>query len=139
MTLSKLFSWEPLIYQVHDLISMINNETKRRTENLKIQVLKDISFLEFDLKAIFKNASQFRKFCLIMINVDKNISRNCKIGHCYIREDVSVYVMINCDFIIFKNCNHCIKDSIPVQYILFCSLNSIHDLKTKWNIIQVER
>ena len=46
INLSKLSSCEPFIYQLHDLIILINTKTKRRLENSEIQVRKDIpSFL----------------------------------------------------------------------------------------------
>ena len=47
--------------------------------------------------------------------------------------------MINCNFLIFKNCNHCIKELIPLSSGWGCSLNSINALKTKWTLISIER
>ena len=58
---------------------------------------------------------QFKKCCLIISSVDKIISRHCNKIHCNIREDFDVDNMINCDFNIFKNCDHCIKESIPLS------------------------
>ena len=59
--LSKFSSQEPFIYQFHDVISLINTETKRRLSNQEIQVLKHRSLLYFHLKRFFKNSCQFRK------------------------------------------------------------------------------
>ena len=74
----KFSSWEPFIYQLHDMITLINTETKRILDNPKMQVLNDRSFLEFNLKIIFKNSSQFKKFCLVISMVDDIASIKCK-------------------------------------------------------------
>ena len=50
----KCSSWEPFIYQLHDMIILINTETKRIMENIKFQVLKDRSFLYSNLKKILQ-------------------------------------------------------------------------------------
>ena len=47
--------------------------------------------------------------------------------------------MINCDFLIFHHCNHCIKEYITLLTGWFYFLNSIYELKTKQNLISVER
>ena len=87
----KFFSWKPFIYQYHDMIILINTETKRIMENLKMQVLKDRSFLYSNLKIFFKNYSQFRKFCLIISSVENIISRYFKILH-YPSQGVFMYM-----------------------------------------------
>ena len=46
--------------------------------------------------------------------------------------------MINCDFLIFNNCNYFIKDSILLFSRWFCSLEPIRALKKKWTIISIE-
>ena len=46
--------------------------------------------------------------------------------------------MINCAFIIFKSCNHRIKESIKLTPGWFCYLNSIHALKTKWTATSID-
>ena len=46
--------------------------------------------------------------------------------------------MINCDFLIFRNCNHSIKELTTFSPVWFCSLNSIHALKKKWSFISIE-
>ena len=109
-----------------------------RLKHSGIQILKEISFLDFHLKVLFKNSCQFRKCCIIISSVDNIISIDCKIGHCYIREDFDVDILINCAIIISKNCDHCIQESIPLSSIGFCSLNSVHALKKKWTIISIE-
>ena len=73
------------------------------------------------------------KFCLVTSSVDNIISINRKIGHSSIREDLDVYGMVNGGFIIFHNCNHCMKEYIPFLSVCFCSLNFIHALKKKIN------
>ena len=50
-----LLIWEISIYYFHDVIIMINTETKRRLKNPKIQVLKERPFLHFNPK---KNLSK---------------------------------------------------------------------------------
>ena len=60
INVSKLSSWEPFIYQIHDVISPINTKTKRR---LKIQKFK---YLNTDtswtyIYIIFKHFSEFSK------------------------------------------------------------------------------
>ena len=47
--------------------------------------------------------------------------------------------MINCAFLIFKKCYHCIKESISFFSGWFCLLNSIHALKKKCTIIFIDR
>ena len=47
--------------------------------------------------------------------------------------------MINCDFIIFNSCNHCIKVWISMSSRCFCFLNYIHELKTKLTFVSIER
>ena len=85
------------------------------------------------------NYSQFRKWCLMISSVENIIIRNCNIGHCSIIEDLDVYDMINCDFLIFINFNHCIREYIPLSSVWFCYLNSINALNKKWNFISIER
>ena len=131
INLSKFSIWETLIYQFHDLIILINTETKRIMTNKKIQALKDISFLEFKIKIFFKNSSQLRKYCIIIISVDNVIIRNRNIRHSYNREFFDVYRIINCSFIIFQNFNYYIKYQIILLSSWFCSLYSIHELKEK--------
>ena len=46
--------------------------------------------------------------------------------------------MINFYFPIFNNFNHWIKESIPFLSRWFCSLNYVHTLKIKWNIISID-
>ena len=104
-----------------------------------MQVLKDRSFLDFNLKIFFKKYSYFRKCYLVISSDNKIISRNRKIGHSSIREDLDVDDMTNCAFIIFHNCNHCIKESITFPSGWFCSLYYSHELKNKWTIILIER
>ena len=59
--------------------------------NPKIEVLKDRSFLKFNLKCLLKNLSEFRKGYL-SISIIQNISIiNCKIVYSYIREYLNVY------------------------------------------------
>ena len=48
-----------------------------------------------------------------MSSVENIISRNHKIGHSYIREDLCVYGMINFASLISHNVQHCIKELIP--------------------------
>ena len=47
--------------------------------------------------------------------------------------------MINFSFIIFNNSDHCIKESIKFSSSWFFSLNYIYALKTKWNIIPIDK
>ena len=47
--------------------------------------------------------------------------------------------MINCAFLIFHHCTHCIKEFIPLSSGWFRSLNSIHALKTKWAFVLIYR
>ena len=82
--LSKFSSWVPLIYQFHDVISIINTKTKRRLENQGIWVLKDRYLLDFLLKVFFKNSCYFRKYCPIISSVENITRRDCKMGHCSI-------------------------------------------------------
>ena len=47
--------------------------------------------------------------------------------------------MINCAFIIFMNCNHLIKELIPLSSSWCCSLNCIHALNIRRNVVLIER
>ena len=139
MKLYKCSNWGPFIYQFHDVISFINTKTMRRLVNSEIQVLKDRYVLKYNLKRFFKNSSSFRKLCLMVSSADNIARRNPKTGHCSISKYLDADGMIDCDFLIFKNCSHCINDPIPFLSIWFCSLNSILALKTKWTFILIER
>ena len=72
-------------------------------------------------------------------SVENIIGGNCRIVNISIIQDLDLYGMINCDFIILKNFNHCIKESITLYSIWLCSLDSIHAFKTKYTIISIER
>ena len=121
------------------MISLINTKTNRILENPQIQVLRDRSFLDFNLKIFFKNYSQLIKYCLIISSVDNIISRNRNIGHNSTREDLDADIMIDCDFFIFQNCSHCTKELITLSSGWICYLNSIYALKEKRNVISIER
>ena len=45
---------------------MINNETKKRLKNPEIQVLQDISSLEFNIKDFFKHFYEFSELYLVI-------------------------------------------------------------------------
>ena len=60
------------------------------------------------------------------------------IRHCSIREDLDVYGMFDCAFLIFNNCDPFIKEFISLLSGWFCSVSSIHALKTKRTIIWIE-
>ena len=51
---------------------------------------------------------------VISSSIDNTISRDYKIGHCAISENFDVYSMINCTLLIFKNCDHYIKEYITL-------------------------
>ena len=118
---------------------MINTETKRRLTNPKILALKYRYFLYSNLIIFFKKSSKFSKLCLIISSFCNIIRRECKIGHSSTREHLDVYGMINFSFLIFHNCNHFIKELVKSLSSWFCTLNSIHALKTKWTMILIER
>ena len=119
------------------MISLINTENNSRLENPKIQVIKYTSFFGFNLKIFIKNSSQFSKLYLVISSSYNIVSIKCKIGHSSVREYLVVDGMINCAFLIFQNCNNCVKDYIPFSSRLFCSLRYIHELKAKWNVISI--
>ena len=102
-------------------------------------VLKYRYFLYSDLKSFFKNYSESRKCCCISSNTHNTTSRNREIVHSSIREYLDVDGIINCSFIIFNNFNHCINELISLFSRWFCSLNSVHTLKTKWTTILIKR
>ena len=77
----KLSNQEAIMHQYHYLISLINIETNSILANTKVQVLKDISFLYFNHKRLFKNSSELMKFCLVISSAYNIISRNRKIQH----------------------------------------------------------
>ena len=95
--------------------------------------------MDFNLKIFFKNSSWFSKYCLVIINVDIIISKKNKMEHIYIREDLNLYGMINCNCLILNNCYHCIKELIPLLSGWFCSLNYIHALKKKCTVLLIDR
>ena len=47
--------------------------------------------------------------------------------------------MIDCDFIVFKNCNHCVYQYIALSYIWVCTLITIHKLNTKLSVISIDK
>ena len=117
----------------------MNTETNRRLANSGIYVIKYIFFLDFHLKVFFKNSCSFSKLCPIINIVENIIGGNFQIGYCSVIEGVDVDIMINCAFLLFNNCDHFIKEYIPLSFRYFCFLNSIHVLKKKWTIISIER
>ena len=46
--------------------------------------------------------------------------------------------MINCDFLIFQNCIHCIQELITLSSFFTPPPNYINALKTKWTLIWTE-
>ena len=95
--------------------------------------------MEFNLNRFLKNSLWFMEWCIIIISVEHIISIKCNTGNSSIREELDVDGMINCDFLIFKNRKHCITELIRLLSGRFCSLNSIHAFKTKWNVILIEK
>ena len=134
----ELSIWEPFIDQPHDIISLVNTESKKWLKNSKIQVLKDISFLDFNLKLFLKHLYDFSKFCLIIISIQNIISRNSKIRDSSIREYLNVDDMINFDLLVFKNYNYCIKETIPLSYCWISTLNSICELYKKGTVTPIK-
>ena len=68
INISKLSIWGPLLYQFRDVISLIDTENNSRPENPKIQVLKDRSFLQFNLKIFFKTRiSSVKNVSLLLV------------------------------------------------------------------------
>ena len=53
--ISKFSILEPFVHHLHDVISMINTETKRIVGNTKIQLFKYTSLLNLNIKLFFKN------------------------------------------------------------------------------------
>ena len=94
------------------------------TGNPKIWLLKNWSLLYFHLKLLFKDSWQFRKYVLVISSVENIISGDCEIGHCAISENFDLDSMINCAILILKNCDHFIKESIPLSSIWILEFHS---------------
>ena len=60
--------------------------------------------LNFSLNNLFSSGN-----AVIISSIENIISWDYKIGHCNIRKTLYVDSIINCDFLILNNCNHCIK------------------------------
>ena len=110
----KCSSWKLSIYQLHDVISIITTEPKKRPRNPKIQVFKDRSLLNFNLICFLKDFYESRKGYLIISSTHNIIIIVCKIGYSTIRKFLTIYCMTNCVFLVFQKCNHCIEGYIPL-------------------------
>ena len=106
---SEFSSWEPFVDQLHDLISLINTESRRRLIDPKNQVLKDRFLLNFNLKCFITQLSEFSKGCLIFSSIKNITIRKFKLGDSSIIEYLNVHGMRSCAFLVFHNCNHGIK------------------------------
>ena len=84
-----------------------------------------------------KYTCHFRKGVLGISSVDNIISGDCKMGHCAIIKNFDVDRIISYALLILKNCDHCIKESMPLSYSWRCHLNLIYKLKIKWTIISI--
>ena len=137
--LPKFSSWEPFVQQLNDAISLINTESKRVLIKTKINVFNQISFMKFNTNFFFGKLPQLIKGCIIIISTHNIIRRNCKIRNSSIIEYLNIYGTINYAFLVFNNCNYCIKDLIIFYSYWFITLNSIHELKKNWAAILIER